>query len=78
MFINTAGNSGMAKGGSGDTLAGIIASLAAQGIDTPEAARLGVFLHASAGDHAAAEHGEYAMLAGDISEAVGKLMAGLK
>ncbi len=78
VFINTAGNSGMAKGGSGDTLAGIIASLAAQGVEIPDAARLGVFLHASAGDNAAAEHGEYAMLAGDISEAVGKIMAGLK
>ena len=78
VFINTAGNSGMAKGGSGDTLAGIIASLAAQGLENPDAARLGVFLHASAGDTAAAEHGEYAMLAGDISEAVGKIMSGLK
>ncbi len=78
VFINTAGNSGMAKGGSGDTLAGIIASLAAQGMESPDAARLGVFLHASAGDTAAAEHGEYGMLAGDISEAVGKIMAGLK
>ncbi len=78
VFINTAGNSGMAKGGSGDTLAGIIASLAAQGVEAPDAARLGVFLHAYAGDTAAAEHGEYAMLAGDISEAVGIIMAGLK
>ncbi len=78
VFINTAGNSGMAKGGSGDTLAGIIASLAAQGVESPDAARLGVFLHAYAGDSAAKEHGEYAMLAGDISEAVGKIMAGLK
>ena len=75
IFINTAGNSGMAKGGSGDTLAGIIASLLSQGLESADAARLGVYLHAYAGDLAADEHGEYAMLASDISEAVGRVMS---
>lgn len=77
VFINTAGNSGMAKGGSGDTLAGIIASLMSQGLNQSDAARIGVYLHACAGDAAKSEHGEYAMIASDISEAVGKIMAGL-
>ncbi|MBQ7820984.1 MAG: NAD(P)H-hydrate dehydratase [Clostridia bacterium] len=76
VFVNIAGNPGMAKGGSGDTLAGIIASLLSQGLDAGDAARLGVYLHAYAGDKAADEHGEYAMLAGDIAEAVGRIMRG--
>ncbi len=75
VFINTAGNSGLAKGGSGDTLAGIIASLLSQGVETADAARLGVYLHAYAADLAAGEHGEYAMLASDVSEAVGRVMS---
>lgn len=74
-FLNTAGNSGMAKGGSGDTLAGIIASLASQGIDPSDAARIGVYLHALGGDRAAARLGEYSMLAHDIADEVGKLMS---
>lgn len=74
VFINTAGNSGLAKGGSGDTLTGIIASLISQGIPYAEAARLGVYLHAYAADIAAEEHGEYAMLASDVAEAVGRIM----
>ena len=74
-FINTAGNSGLAKGGSGDTLAGIIASLLSQGLSPADASRLGVFLHAHAADKVAEEKGEYAMLASDVSDMVGKIMA---
>ncbi|MBE6605868.1 MAG: NAD(P)H-hydrate dehydratase [Ruminococcaceae bacterium] len=75
VFINTAGNSGLAKGGSGDTLTGIIASLMSQGMESADAARIGVFLHAYAADLASDEHGEYAMLASDVSEAVGRVMS---
>ena len=74
VFVNTAGNSGLAKGGSGDTLAGIIASLLSQGMSHGDAARLGVYLHAYAGDLAAKTKGEYALLATDVSDAVGSIM----
>lgn len=74
LYINTAGNSGLAKGGSGDTLAGIITSLLAQGADRANAARLGVFLHSYAADITAKSTGEYAMLASDVADTVGAIM----
>jgi NAD(P)H-hydrate epimerase len=60
------GNPGMACGGMGDVLSGVIAALAAQGYDLPDAAALGVCLHAQAGDRAAALGGERGLLAGDL------------
>ena len=63
---NIAGNSGMAKGGSGDVLAGIIASLSAQGAQPFDAAVMGVHIHALAGDIAAAKLSRTAMLPSDI------------
>ena len=66
LYLNTAGNSGMAKGGSGDVLAGIIASLAAQGASPLDAAAMGVHIHALAGDTAAQKLGKTAMLPSDI------------
>ena len=66
LYLNTAGNSGMAKGGSGDVLAGIIASLAAQGASPLDAASMGVHIHALAGDTAAQKLGKTAMLPSDI------------
>ncbi len=69
-YINTTGNSGMATGGSGDVLAGIIAGILAQRkngrLTLLEAAALGVYIHGLAGDAAAAELGEYSMMASDI------------
>jgi hydroxyethylthiazole kinase-like uncharacterized protein yjeF len=62
----TGGNPGMASGGMGDILAGIIGSLLAQGLESVDAARLGVCLHANAADSVAAEHGERGMLASDL------------
>ena len=70
LYENIAGNSGMAKGGSGDVLAGIIASLAAQGAAAFDAAVMGVHIHALAGDIAAAEFSRASMLPGDIIEAL--------
>lgn len=67
LFINTSGNPGMATGGSGDVLSGIIASLAAQGIYYDDAARAGVYLHGRAGDIMAEKVGEYGLIASDLA-----------
>lgn len=66
LFINENGNPGLSKGGSGDTLAGIIAAFLAQGISPLDAAVCGVYLHASAGDIASEKLSEYAMLPQDV------------
>ena len=73
LYINTAGNSGMAKGGSGDVLAGVIASLAAQGVEPVYAAASGVHIHALAGDIAASRLGKTAMLPSDMIDALPEL-----
>jgi NAD(P)H-hydrate epimerase len=64
--VNSTGNPGMATGGSGDVLTGLITALAAQGLEPFEAARLGVYLHGLAGDLAAAELGEVSLIASDL------------
>ena len=66
VYINTTGNNGMAKGGSGDILAGMTLSFLGQGMDCVEAAALAVFIHGLAGDIAARKYSEYAMLPSDI------------
>ena len=68
--ICEAGNPGMATGGSGDVLTGMIASLIGQGVAPDSAVRVGVWLHATAGDLAAARLGERSMLARDIIEEI--------
>ncbi|MBO4317497.1 MAG: NAD(P)H-hydrate dehydratase [Mailhella sp.] len=70
LMVNNSGNSGMATGGSGDVLAGIIASLIAQGMAPYNAACLGVYLHGLAGDDAAARLGEHALMASDIIDSL--------
>lgn len=67
-YFNTTGNAGMATGGSGDVLTGIITGLLAQGYASAEAAIMGVYLHGLAGDKAAALYGMEAMIAGDLVE----------
>ena len=69
-FINRTGNPGMAKGGSGDVLAGMLASFLAQGLAPETAAVTAVYLHGLAGDKAAALHSEHAMTPGDIIAAL--------
>jgi hydroxyethylthiazole kinase-like uncharacterized protein yjeF len=71
-YFNTTGNPGMAKGGSGDVLTGIITGLLAQGYHSLDAARLGVYLHGLAGDIAAEENSQEAMVGGDIVKNLGK------
>ncbi len=67
-YINPTGNPGMASGGSGDVLTGIIGGLLAQGMDAGTAAWAGVFIHGLAGDRAAQEKSEVSLLAGDMIE----------
>ncbi|MCG6185872.1 NAD(P)H-hydrate dehydratase [Maribellus maritimus] len=72
LFFNSTGNPGMATAGSGDTLTGILLGLLAQGISSEEAAIAGVYLHGLAGDLAAREKSEPALIAGDITDYLGK------
>lgn len=73
-YINTTGNPGMAVGGSGDVLAGMIASLVGQGISPLEAAACGAWLHGAAGDICAKEIGQYGMLPSDMLNVLPRLM----
>jgi NAD(P)H-hydrate epimerase len=68
VWINSTGNPGMASGGMGDVLTGIISGLLAQGQAAEDACRLGVFLHGYAGDMAAEEKGSVGILARDVIE----------
>lgn len=67
-YFNTSGNQGMATGGSGDVLTGIITGLLAQGYEPLLAALIGVYFHGKAGDKAAKEKGYNALIASDIVE----------
>jgi len=68
LYINTTGNPGMATGGTGDVLTGIIAGLIAQGLTPQQAAVAGVYLHGAAGDYIKARKGMMALVAGDLLE----------
>ncbi len=79
VFRNNCGNSGMATGGSGDVLAGIIGGILAQMKNDPSAdltlaATLGVYIHALAGDCAAKRLGERSMMAGDIIDSLPEIL----
>ena len=69
-YLNTTGNPGMATGGSGDVLTGVIAALLAQKLPPFEAAQLGVYIHGVAGDVARDQNGETGLIAGDIVDAL--------
>lgn len=73
-YVNTTGNPGMAVGGSGDVLAGMIVSLLGQGLAPLEAAACGAWLHGAAGDLCAKELGQYAMLPTDMLNTLPRLL----
>jgi NAD(P)H-hydrate epimerase len=70
-FINLTGNAGMATGGTGDLLTGMIAAWFGQLLDAEAACKLAVYLHGAAGDLAEADEGEVALVAGDLAARLG-------
>lgn len=74
VWRNTTGNPGMAVGGSGDALSGILVSLLGQGVPAAEAAALGAWIHGAAGDLAASRLGEYGMLPTDLIESIPEII----
>jgi len=77
-YFNSTGNPGMATAGSGDVLTGIVLSLLAQGYSSKDAALIGVFIHGLAGDIAAHEMSQEALIASDIIYCLGKAFISLK
>ncbi len=77
LFINPTGNPGMASGGMGDILTGMIGGFLAQGIPSLEAAKLGVYLHGLVGDYVAHLKGERGILALDLAEETPKVLRAL-
>lgn len=75
VFVNTNGNPAMAMGGTGDMLSGIISSFVAQGIDTFNAAKAGVFIHGKAGDEAAKAISQRGITVFDMTDRLGALMS---
>jgi len=74
VFINPTGNAGMATGGTGDILTGMVAAWLAQLLDAEAACKLAVYLHGLAGDLAEADEGEVAMTASDLAGHLGDAM----
>jgi len=71
VFFNSTGNPGMATGGSGDVLTGILLGLMSQDYSPEETALIGVYIHGLAGDLAAIELGQHALIAGDLINKLG-------
>ena len=76
-FLNTTGNPGMATGGSGDVLSGMLLALLGQGIAPTEAAAAAAWLHGAVGDDCARTIGEYGMTPGDMIAGIPALLKGL-
>ena len=74
VYVNTTGNPGMAVGGSGDVLAGMIAGLLGQGLQPLQAAAAGVWIHGAAGDICAQQIGTYGMLPSDMLSVIPRLL----
>ena len=73
-FVDVTGNPGMASGGMGDVLSGMIGALLAQGLSNIEAAKLAVYVHGEAADRLASECGERGMLASDLFPKIRELL----
>jgi hydroxyethylthiazole kinase-like uncharacterized protein yjeF len=78
VFVNPTGNPGMATGGTGDVLTGLVAGLLAQGLDALDATLVAVYLHGLAGDLAAGRLGEAPLAAGDLIETLPAAFAALQ
>jgi len=74
VHINPTANPALGTAGAGDVLTGVIGALLAQGLEAPEAARLGVLVHGLAGERAAAAVGGLGMVAGDLPDAIARVM----
>ncbi len=74
VFVDTTGNPGMASGGMGDVLSGLLGALLAQGLTPIEAAKLGVYVHGEAADRLAEEYGERGLLASDLLPKIRELL----
>ena len=72
LYVNKTGNPGMATGGTGDVLTGVITALAGQGLSNFDAATLGVYVHGLAGDIAAKKFGQISLIATDVIESLGE------
>jgi len=77
-FVNTSGNPGMASGGTGDILTGMIGALLARGCTPFDSAAAAVYLHGTAGDLAAQSNTEEALMATDIIETIGEALKGIR
>lgn len=75
-YINISGNNGMATGGSGDVLTGILSGFVAQGLDCRSAAKLATYVHGLSGDEARRLYGSYSMTASDIIIGVRRILGG--
>jgi NAD(P)H-hydrate epimerase len=78
VYVNTTGNPGMAKGGTGDVLTGVIASFAAQRLDLFRASAWAVHLHGKAGDRAARKRGQLGLVASDLIDALPEVFKSLE
>ena len=76
VFVNPTGNPGMASGGTGDVLTGMIGGLVCQGFDILPSIQIAVYLHGMAGDEGAREKGEKSLIATDIIEKIPSLLKG--
>ena len=74
-FINTTGNAGLSKGGSGDVLTGVIAALIAQGVGLFYGAALGVYLHGQAADRLAADRQLFGIMPRDLAAEIGRKLS---
>src|SRR6185436_8324757 len=77
VYFNNTGNPGMAKGGTGDALTGILLALLAQGYSPDESCKLGIYVHGFAGDLASHKHSEQSVLATDLIDNLGEAFGAL-